>query len=215
MTIVALVIVCINIFKILKNLRHEPLAERLPWILYLNASFLLLPCLIVTLTVFNVIIPFEFLKIVVICIFIGPIVAGMLSEAFKPAWENVRFKWWLPILIILIVAGYCYLTYILNYDGFRYNDPTEMTLIGSLFLLPFLASLFPLTKAPDLENRKIYGFISGGFGVMSVGSIIALSLYANANGLLVLMVFSYIVMLAMIADATYLKLEQTQKLEAK
>ncbi|MBP7733373.1 MAG: hypothetical protein KA140_06405 [Caldisericia bacterium] len=156
-----------------------------------------------------------FVKAFAFYIFIGPIVIGMLLEAFKPAWKHVRFKWWLPILIILIVIGFCYLTYILNYDGFRYNDPTEMTLIGSLFLLPFLASLFPLSKAPDKESRNIYGFISGGFGIMSVGSIIALSLYPKANGLLALMIFSHFDMLAMIAYATYLKLGQTRKLETK
>jgi hypothetical protein len=90
-----------------------------------------------------------------------------------------------------------------------------MILMGSLFLLPFLASLFPLSKAPNKEDCKIYGFISGGFGVMAVTSIITLSYPRQAFVLLALLYCSYISMLIMLICATYLKLEQTRKLEIK
>lgn len=214
MIIAISIYISINLILILRHMKDEPKRERLPWILYLCSAFATIPGLVLLIISNNLLNSNSFvfgliINIFSLCIISGPMIAGFLLEAFKPSWKQCKTRWWLVVAILVTLAGYCCLIFILDNDGYSFNDMSMMVDFGVLVLLPFLASIFPLAKVLDKDNLKIYRLISSGFGLM-VLSLVVFMIYNGREGNIYIIVIADFISSILIAYATYLKRMQAQ-----
>ena len=148
--------------------------HKLPWILYGIGSYIMLACVILACTMLfisyapesytlNAIIAMviKFLPFIAFVFVIAGFVIELLGERIK----NRFSVWWLPMLTaVLFLAS----SFLLNNDGFRYNDPIYMMIIALAFLLPAMLCSVIIQKGNKESWVMSYWYIGSGFLTMFV-----------------------------------------------
>lgn len=171
----AFVMTTINLFKIYKQMKGYRLSERLPWILYLAACcFLVLYLLFATLGLFYMNIVYGIFYAVIAALIPLSIIAGFLTEAFKSSWKETKVPWWIFTVIIVFCVIYAHITYKLDHNHIYGDDLDTMLMLAGVLVVPFFASMFAAFKAPDKNNRTIYGLIAFGYFCLVLVAIITI-----------------------------------------
>lgn len=154
---------------------HKP-----PWILYGIGSYIMLACVILACTMLFVAYSPESytinsiltmiiyaLSIIAIVFVLGGFALELLGDRIK----NRFSVWWLPMLtVVLFLAS----SFLLNNDGFRYNDPIYMMIIALAFLLPAMLCSVIIQKGNREPWVMSYWCIGSGFLTMFVAASVFL-----------------------------------------
>lgn len=157
-----------------KKSRFAPDMPKSPWILYGIGSYIMLACVILACAMLFVSytpMSYTINSIIIMVMYILPIIsfifvlAGFTTELLGDRIRNRFSVWWLPLgMTVLFLAS----TFLLDNDGFRYNDPVYMAVVAAVLLLPAMLCSIIIQKANREKWSLSYWIIGSGFLTMFV-----------------------------------------------
>jgi hypothetical protein len=155
-----------------KKARFSPDMPKSPWILYGIGSYIMLACVILAFVMMFVSYTpasYTINSILTMIIYALPIIAfvfvfgGFALELLGDRIKNRFSVWWLPVLMIVVFWAS---TFLLDNDGFRYNDPGYMAILAGALLLPAMLCSIIIQKAKRESWSLSYWLIGSGFLTM-------------------------------------------------
>ncbi|MBP7733372.1 MAG: hypothetical protein KA140_06400 [Caldisericia bacterium] len=148
--------------------------HKTPWILYGIGSYIMLACVILACAMLFISYSpasYAINSILTMIVYALPIIAfvfvlgGFALELLGDRIKNRFSVWWLPMLMIVLFWASSFL---LNNDGFRYNDPVYMMILALAFLLPAMLCSVIIQKGNREPWTISYWYIGSGFLIMFV-----------------------------------------------
>lgn len=166
-----------------KKARFTPDMPKSPWILYGIGSYIMLACVILACAMMFVSYTpasYTINSILTMIIYALPIIAfvfvfgGFALELLGDRIKTRLSVWWLPVLMNVVFWAS---TFLLDNDGFRYNDPGYMAIVAFALLLPAMLCSIVIQKAKHEPWSMSYWLIGSGFLVMFTVVSIFLTTY--------------------------------------